>query len=421
MQGVEVVGASGVVDRIRSPHRGAVERGRAGPVVEPLRVRPHQDVRRPYHRVVRVSQRAHPPPHESGLRRAAAEECRADVEDERPIVGQPRTAAEGLTRERRPPIEPPVEALRAGHAHAVGGDAVEPRRFLPLDLVPHDHRIGHHPHERLAREVVPAPDAQGRPHAEPARGAHVIELRRAELDERGDEQHVRLVLADELVHAGLPRYRLLEPLEHARDEPPPRQPGEHQRERRRALVRALADLRHRRVSRVRVPQVVQREPQRTRYPAVPSPLVYGGHAARDVGARRYETVHERTAAERVVPVRRQVHPVPARRKCRDDGIEVPEVGEVAGDEEHLHGATLVSAADAATMSTEPSGSSEATPRNQRAKHRLRLAGWQHPLAPAPPPQRAQSARRGPRPRGRRHLEGPIEEIDSRVMVGLQDV
>ncbi len=52
-----------------------------------------------------------------------------------------------------------VEALRPGRHHPVLGDAVDRHRLAPLRVVPHGHEIGNDAEELLAREVVPARDA----------------------------------------------------------------------------------------------------------------------------------------------------------------------------------------------------------------------------------------------------------------------
>ena len=207
-----------------------------------------------------------------GLRRAAPEQRRADIEQERPRAGETHAAAERFAVARRRPIEPLIEALRAGDDHAIGGHAMEPLRLVALRGVPDDHLVRHDAYQRFARQVVPAPHAQRAADAERPRRTHVIELRRAELDERRDEQHVGLVLGDELVHADLPRHRPLEHRQHAGQQSAERQLRERQHQQRRPLVGALANLRRRLVARIRVAQVVEPDAQRARQPPIASPL-----------------------------------------------------------------------------------------------------------------------------------------------------
>jgi hypothetical protein len=63
-------------------------------------------------------------------------------------------------------------------------------RFPFLRLVPEEDAIGHRAQQRLARQVIPAPDRQHGPDAKPSRGGKVIQLRGAEVHERRDEQHL---------------------------------------------------------------------------------------------------------------------------------------------------------------------------------------------------------------------------------------
>jgi hypothetical protein len=51
--------------------------------------------------------------------------------------------------------------------------------------------------QRLARQVIPAGHRQHRSHAKPLRSGEMIELRRADIDERRDQQDVRCLRRNE--------------------------------------------------------------------------------------------------------------------------------------------------------------------------------------------------------------------------------
>jgi hypothetical protein len=64
-------------------------------------------------------------------------------------------------------------------------------RFALLRFVPDENAVREIPKQRLAGEIVPAPDAEAGRDAEALRGGDVIELaRRHDADERCDEQHI---------------------------------------------------------------------------------------------------------------------------------------------------------------------------------------------------------------------------------------
>ena len=278
---VEVVGAAVLVDRVRAPHTtlpAARQRGQ--------RVGGHSSSRcgcgrtriaivAQTRRRLELPDRAPPIAHERCLRRAAPEQRRADIEDERTVGrGKPDAAAEVVAVARRRPIEPLIEALRAGDDHAIGarcrGTAAASSR---CDLVPDDHRVRHDANQRLARQVVPAPHAERAADAERARRAHVIELRRAELDERRDRAARRRCRS--ATNSSTPACRgtaCSSRSQRPRQQAAERQARQRQHEDGRALVGALADLRRRLVARIRVAQVVEPEAQRAGQPAVAAPL-----------------------------------------------------------------------------------------------------------------------------------------------------
>ena len=83
-------------------------------------------------------------------------------------------------------------------------------RLPLLRLVPDRDQIRHGPQHRLARQVIPAADAQHRAEPERPRAHVVIDLRRTEVDERRDQHHVWRLFAVEGVELAAARYRLLE-------------------------------------------------------------------------------------------------------------------------------------------------------------------------------------------------------------------
>src|SRR5687767_13771954 len=141
-------------------------------------MRAHEDRRGCERLYPACAQRAHPPLHEERLAGAALEEGRAYVEQERTPERQPDLPAEGLVIERRAPVEPLIETLRARHDDAIGRDAVKCDRLLTLRVVPHEYTIRNRAQNRLARQVVPAPHAERRRIAKRACSLQAIELRR---------------------------------------------------------------------------------------------------------------------------------------------------------------------------------------------------------------------------------------------------
>jgi hypothetical protein len=86
--------------------------------------------------------------------------------------------AELFARAHRTTIEPLVVALRAGHDDAVGGHTVQIDRLIALRVVPHDHALRHVADQRLAGQVIPAPDAEHGSQSRLDRRSQHFELRR---------------------------------------------------------------------------------------------------------------------------------------------------------------------------------------------------------------------------------------------------
>jgi hypothetical protein len=128
--------------------------------------------------------------HELRLDRTPLEERGADPQHERRRRREADLPAEGLAVARRLPVEPLVETLRPGNDDAVGRDAVQIDRFLFLCRVPDEHAVGRVADERLARQVIPAPDAETGRNAQCARRLHVFDLRRSEIDQRRQQHDV---------------------------------------------------------------------------------------------------------------------------------------------------------------------------------------------------------------------------------------
>src|SRR4030095_884253 len=118
--------------------------------------------------------------HEGRLGLASTERCGAHVEEDRAVRWQSDLTAEGLAVAGRGAAEPFIEALSPGHDNAAGGHVMQVHRLSLLRVVPHEHAIGKLTNERLAREVVPAPDAEGRRNAQRTRRPEIVDLRRAQ-------------------------------------------------------------------------------------------------------------------------------------------------------------------------------------------------------------------------------------------------
>ena len=97
--------------------------------------------------------------HELCLIHAALEERRAHVEEIR-AIRQSDTRAERRAVQRRPAVEPLIETLRTGHDDPLCRHVVHRHGLVSLHVVPHEHAVRHVAKDGLAREVVPAPDAQ---------------------------------------------------------------------------------------------------------------------------------------------------------------------------------------------------------------------------------------------------------------------
>src|SRR6185436_7921351 len=183
----------------------------------------------------------------------------------------------------------------------------------------------------------PTPHAQGGRYPERPCRAHVVELRRAELDERRDEQRIGPLVSNELVDAVLPRHRLLDSFEYARQHAAERQPCEREYRDRGPLVRALANSRRRLVTRIGIAQVVQADAKDVRDAAIAPPpqdrRETDGHLR---WKARGEAIDELAAAEGLLTVGREVHVMSPLGERRDHRLEVPEVGEVPRDEQNLH-------------------------------------------------------------------------------------
>ena len=150
---IEVVGLCLRVHRITPPERhvaiGAEVHLR--PLLHARGMRPDQDRRRGERLESARPQRANPALHEARFAGAAPEEGRTDIQEERPCVGKPDLAAEHRAVDRRLPVEPVIEALRAGDDHAFGRHAVQHDGFVTLRVVPHEDAIRQVADDRLAR------------------------------------------------------------------------------------------------------------------------------------------------------------------------------------------------------------------------------------------------------------------------------
>ena len=306
-------------------------------------MRPHQDAAGSQRRIGAGANGGDPALDESGLRGAAGKERRADVEQERFAVGQAGGGAERVACAAGAPSEPVVEALGAGHHHMVGRNPVQPDGLVALDLVPHEHAIGRVANQRLAGQVIPAPYGHGRRQLRGARGAQVVGLRRAHhADERGDQQGVRLLLAQIGRHVAAGRDGRLgaaqQPAEqrarggHTR----PRAVGEAHRKRWCALRRTRPQARRAVVGRLEVAQQVDPPPQPCRHRRPLASLAPRRFSRGDAGIRGGQAIEQRRAAHRLPALDGQVHLVPTFRPQPDHRLEVAEVVGVAGEEQQPH-------------------------------------------------------------------------------------
>src|SRR4029079_12403617 len=100
-------------------------------------------------------------------------------------------------------IEPMIETLGTRDDDAVWWYAVQLDRLPLLRLVPDEHAVRAFANQRFAGQMVPAPDAQRGWDAKRSSGAEVINLRGAEVDERGQEHDVRPLRFDKLANRRL--------------------------------------------------------------------------------------------------------------------------------------------------------------------------------------------------------------------------
>src|SRR5262245_16109830 len=175
--------------------------------------------------------------------------------------------AEFFTRSRWLPSEPLVVTLRARHHDAFGRNVVQLDRLTLLGVVPYRDQIRNGPQHRLARQVIPAANAQHRPKPQRARTHVVIDLRRAKVDERRDQHYVRRLLAIEGVELMTARYRLLELAEQPAERLSSTRPTEHGQPcqpahgLRRALLRAASQSGRCVIAGIEKPQIVNPESQ----------------------------------------------------------------------------------------------------------------------------------------------------------------
>ena len=196
---VEVLGARvgihGIGAGLRPDAERLIERRiEAAPLLGVLRVRPDQNRRLPQVRVRRPANGRDPPAHEADLVRRD-ERRRAEIQQQRAIGRHADPGAEDLAGRRWLLQEPVVVGLRAGDRHAVWRHAVQLGGLLTLALVPDDDAARLLVDQSLGRQVIPAADAEHGADAEPARRSYVLDLLRAEVQERRQQQQIRAPLA----------------------------------------------------------------------------------------------------------------------------------------------------------------------------------------------------------------------------------
>ena len=89
-----------------------------------------------------------------------------------------------------------VVAVRSRSDEALLGEAVEADRLADLVLVPDDRRVWDVPNHALGGEIVPACHHEGGRNAQGIGGPQMVTLRRADLDQRRDDDDI----GAELVH-----------------------------------------------------------------------------------------------------------------------------------------------------------------------------------------------------------------------------
>ena len=156
-------------------------------------MRPHEDPRASKPRIGAAANLLDPTQHEPRFVRIRRHD-RTHVQEERLVGGKPDRLTERRAVARRRPIEPLVVALRAGNGDAIRGHAVPPDRFLLLRLVPEQDAVGHVAQQRLARQVVPAEDADAGAPAKRTGGAQMIDLRQPPRRHRRQQHDVGIVL-----------------------------------------------------------------------------------------------------------------------------------------------------------------------------------------------------------------------------------
>ncbi len=147
-----------------------------------------------------------------------------------------------------------------------------------------------------------------------------------------------MVPGDELVDTTLPGHRPLEQRQDAGQQAAERQLGKRQDHERRPLVGPFADLWRRLVARVGIPQVVESDAQRARQPSIASPVQNRRESDGDlrrVAAR--QAIDQLASAKRFFTIRGEMDSMSAVSQRGDHRLEIPEVGEVTGDEQHIHG------------------------------------------------------------------------------------
>ena len=105
---------------------------------------------------------------------------------------RPTLPAEGVPVESWTGSEPVVVGLGAGDAPPARRHVVQRDRFLLLRLVPYQHSIGNLVDQPLRRQVIPAAHAEHALDAELSGAAHVVHLVRAEVQQRREQQDIRV-------------------------------------------------------------------------------------------------------------------------------------------------------------------------------------------------------------------------------------
>ncbi len=184
-----------------------------GPLRRILRMRTNQNGRPAQLRIRRVSYRLDPLAHEAHFVRRD-ERRGTEIQQQRPIRRDTHLDAKVVARGRRPLQEPMIVGLRTGDADHTGIDAVQLGGFGALKFIPDDDAMWTFVNAAFGREVIPAADAEDARNTGGLRRAHVLNLLRAEIQERRDQEQIGPMLGENARRGVSWRHRALDGAKH---------------------------------------------------------------------------------------------------------------------------------------------------------------------------------------------------------------